>query len=262
MILGKDASAWTWDEATQEYYLGLFTAAQPDLNWDNQEVRTAVHDVLRFWLKRGCSGFRMDVINLISKDPAFPDAEIVQKDAKYQSGHEFYANGPRMHEYLHEMNREVLSKYDTLTVGEMPHVFDDDEILRTVGASSEELNMIFIFDIIDIDAVPGQGPKTLQPWDATDLKNIIARWQKLMFDRDGWNAIFCENHDTPRSLTRYCDDSDEFRERGAKLLCTMLTTLGGTLYVFQGQELGMRNLPIDWDVKEYKDIGSTTYWEK
>ncbi|KAF2261372.1 alpha-glucosidase [Lojkania enalia] len=261
-ILGEANSAWTWDENTQEYYLSLFTPEQPDLNWENPAVRDAVHDVLRFWLDRGASGFRMDVINLISKVQSFPDADVALPDHKFQPGNKYYANGPRLHEYLKEINRKVLSKYDTITVGEMPFVRDEDEIIRVVGAASEELNMIFAFDLVDIDNVPGDFKYTLQAWDARDLKRIVNKLQRLMLERDGWNALFVENHDQPRSVSRYTDDSDRYREYGAKLLCMMQTTLAGTMYVYQGEELGMRNVPPSWEPQEYKDIESVNFWKK
>lgn len=262
LILGEANPAWTWDEGTQEYYLSLFTPEQPDLNWENPEVREAVHNVLRFWLDRGVSGFRMDVINLISKVQDFPDAEVVVPGHKYQPGAQYYANGPRLHEWLKEINRKVLSKYDTITVGEMPFVRDEDEIMRVVGAESEELNMIFAFDLVDIDNVPGDFKFTLHPWDARDLKRIVNRLQRLMLERDGWNSLFVENHDQPRSVSRYTDDSDAWREMGAKLLCLMQTTLAGTLYVYQGEEIGMRNVPASWDPAEYKDIESINFFKK
>ncbi|KAJ4368401.1 hypothetical protein N0V83_006758 [Neocucurbitaria cava] len=261
-ILGEANSAWTWDEKTQEYYLSLFTPEQPDLNWENPAVREAVHNILRFWLDRGASGFRMDVINLISKVQTFPDADVVVKDNKYQPGDKYYANGPRLHEWLKELNRNVLSKYDTITVGEMPFVRDEDEIMRVVGAESEELNMIFSFDLVDIDNVPGDFKFTLHPWDASDLKRILNRLQRLMLERDGWNSLFVENHDQPRSISRYTDDSDEWRDYGAKLLCLMQTTLAGTLYVYQGEEIGMRNVPTSWGPEEYKDIESINFFKK
>ncbi|KAL1798837.1 hypothetical protein ACET3X_002874 [Alternaria dauci] len=261
-ILGEANSAWTWDETTQEYYLSLFTPEQPDLNWENPDVRAAVHDVLRFWLDRGASGFRMDVINLISKVQTFPDAEISVKDSKYQPGAKYYANGPRLHEWLKELRREVLSKYDTLTVGEMPFVRDEDEVIKVVGAENEELNMIFTFDLVDIDNIPGDFKYTLHPWDARDLKKIVNRLQRLMLERDGWNSLYVENHDQPRSVSRYTDDSDQWREYGAKLLCLMQTTLAGTLYVYQGEEIGMRNVPKDWKPEEYKDIESINFFKK
>ncbi|KAJ4351784.1 uncharacterized protein N0V89_007127 [Didymosphaeria variabile] len=261
-ILGEANPAWTWDEQTQEYYLSLFTPEQPDLNWENPDVREAVHNVLRFWLDRGASGFRMDVINLISKVQGFPDADAVVPGHEYQPGDKYFANGPRLHEWLKEINRQVLSQYDTITVGEMPFVRDEDEIIRVVGAESEELNMIFAFDLVDIDNVPGDFKFTLHPWDARDLKRIVTRLQKLMLERDGWNSLFVENHDQPRSVSRYTDDNDDWREVGAKLLCMMQTTLAGTIYVYQGEEIGMRNVPPSWGPEEYKDIESINFFKK
>ncbi|KAK0972631.1 hypothetical protein LTS01_014897 [Friedmanniomyces endolithicus] len=262
MILGEANSAWTWDEETQEYYLALFTPEQPDLNWRNPEVREAVHDVLRFWLDRGASGFRMDVINLISKVEGYPDAEVVDPNAPYQPGQKQFAIGPHLHEYLQDINAKVLRHYDTITVGEMPFVHDETEIIKVVGSARKELNMIFIFDLVDIDNVPGSFRLTLHPWRPTDIRRIITKYQRLMLDQDGWNSIFIENHDNPRSVSRYCDDSDAFRALGAKLLCLMQTTLAGTLYIYQGEELGMRNLRPEVPPEEYKDIESINYWRK
>lgn len=139
-------------------------------------MREAVHNVLRFWLDRGASGFRMDVINLISKVQSFPDADIAVPGHKYQPGYKLFANGPRLHEWLKELNRDVLSKYDTITVGEMPFVRDEDEIIRVVGAEAGELNMIFAFDLVDIDNIPGDFRLTLHPWDVRDLKRIVNRY--------------------------------------------------------------------------------------
>ncbi|PNS21504.1 Alpha-amylase A type-1/2 [Sphaceloma murrayae] len=262
MILGEANSAWTWDEGSQEYYLSLFTPEQPDLNWENPTVREAVHDVLRFWLDRGASGFRMDVINLISKVPSLPDAPIVAPNAKYQPGYKYYANGPRLHEYLQEMRKAVLDKYDTITVGEMPFVKDEDEIVKVVGSDRGELNMIFLFALVDIDDERGTFRMTLRDWPPCEIKEVMTGHQRLMQERDGWNTIFCENHDNPRSISRYCDDSEEYREISARLLSLMETTLSGTLYVYQGQELGMRNVPTGWEPEEYKDIETINYWKK
>ncbi|KAK3672549.1 hypothetical protein LTR78_007600 [Recurvomyces mirabilis] len=262
MILGDANSAWTWDEKTQEYYLALFTPEQPDLNWRNPELREAVHDVLRFWLERGASGFRMDVINMISKVKGYPDAPIGTPGAPFQPGEKHFANGPHLHEYLREINDKVLSKFDTITVGEMPFVRDEEEIMKVVGADRKELNMIFIFDIVDIDNAPGGFRLTLHDWTPADVRSIITKYQRLMLDRDGWNSIFIENHDNPRSVSRYADDSDQYRALSSKLLCLMQTTLGGTLYVYQGEELGMRNLRPEVPMEEYIDIESVNYWEK
>lgn len=260
-ILGEMHSAWNYDPTTGEYYLGLFTPEQPDLNWENPEVRAAVWDVMNFWLDRGASGFRMDVINLISKDPTYPDAEpTLSADHKYQPGQKYFVNGPKLHDYMHEMNREVLSKRDTITVGEMPGVSDDNEVLRTVGADAGELNMIFIFDLVDIDKPDVR--MALKPWDIREMKSIISKWQRVMIEKNGWNSVFIENHDNPRSVSRYADDSDHYRHYGAKMLALMQTTLGGTLFVYQGEEIGVRNAPTAWDIKEFKDIESINFWKK
>ncbi|KPI36574.1 Alpha-glucosidase [Cyphellophora attinorum] len=261
-ILGDANSAWNYDPVTKEYYLAVFTPEQPDLNWENPEVRAAVWDVMNFWMNRGAGGFRMDVINMISKVTTFPDAPIVLDPAthKYQPGVKFFTNGPKLHDYLQEMYREVLSKHDTITVGEMPGVSDENEILRTVGAKAEELRMIFIFDLVDIDKPNVR--MALKPWDVKEMKSIISKWQRVMIERDGWNSVFIENHDNPRSVSRYTDDSDQWRDKGAKLLALMQTTLGGTLFVYQGEEIGIRNAPKDWPMTEYKDIETVNYWQK
>ncbi|KAI4170997.1 MAG: hypothetical protein LQ343_004534 [Gyalolechia ehrenbergii] len=263
-ILGEANSAWTYDEETEQYYLSLFTPEQPDLNWENPDVRAAVHDVMIYWLDKGACGYRMDVINLISKDQRFPDAEpVLGPDRKYHPGGKYFVNGPRMHEYLQEIKHNVLEKYGAITVGEMPGVRDVDEIVRTVKSGTGELNMIFIFDIVDIDNVPGKVRMTLQDWSVKDLGRIVSKWQRVMRERDGWNSVFCENHDNPRSVSRYTDDSDQSRTYGATLLALMETTLAGTLYVYQGEELGMRNFPKSWDpLKDYKDIEAINFWKK
>lgn len=247
-ILGEANSAWTYDEKTDQYFLSLFTPEQPDLNWENLDVRAAVHDVMKYWLDKGACGYRMDVINLISKDQRFPDAEpVLGPDRKYHPGGKYFINGPRMHEFLQEIKHKVLEQYSAITVGEMPGVRDVDEIVRTVKSGSGELNMIFIFDIVDIDNVPGKVRMTLQDWSVKDLRAIVGKWQRVMAERDGWNSVFLENHDNPRSVSRYTDDSDRYRTYGATLLALMQTTLNGTLYVYQGEELGMRNFPKAWD---------------
>lgn len=261
-ILGEANSAWTYDTETGQYYLSVFSAPQPDLNWENPEVREAVWDVMKFWLDRGIAGFRMDVINMISKVPTYPEAPIVldPKTHPYQPATQFFCNGPRMHEYLHEMYDKVLSKYDTITVGEMPDIDSEDEILATVGADAKELNMIFIFALVDIDKPNVR--MALKPWDVKEMKSIISRWQNVMIERNGWNSVFIENHDNPRSISRYTDDSDQYRHLGAKLLALMQTTLGGTIFVYQGEEIGLRNAPMEWDPHEYKDIETINYWNK
>ncbi|KAI1268075.1 alpha-glucosidase [Xylariaceae sp. FL1019] len=259
-ILDTTQSAWHWDEHTQEYYLALFSAEQPDLNWDNDDVRAAVHDILRFWMDRGVAGFRMDVIDHISKVQSLPDAEKSIPGQYYQPGNASYANGPRLYEFLDEI-RKVLDEYgDTITVGEMPFINDEDEIIQTVGIQGP-LDMVFLFKLLNLDNEPGMSKWSYHEWDATDMKRIHGLTQRLMIDRNGWNAIFTENHDGPRSISRFADDSDEWRHHAAKMLCTKACTLGGTVYIYQGQELGMRNIPENWSIRNYKDLETQRYWQ-
>ncbi|KAI9670669.1 MAG: Intermediate filament protein [Alyxoria varia] len=260
MILGEESSAWTWDEPTQQYYLALFTPEQPDLNWENTDVRAAVHDVMLFWLEKGCSGFRMDVINHISKVQSFPDAPVADPSNKYQPGSKYFANGPRLHEFLKEINDKVLEPKGAGTVGEMPFVDDEKEILKCVAAGRKELNMIFIFDLVSIDNLHFR--MTLREWQPREIGEIVSRWQKFMIENDGWNSVFLENHDNPRSVSRYCDGGDKHRMKGAKLLALMASTLSGTLFVYQGQEIGMRNCPKEWGVEEFKDVETQNFWRK
>lgn len=263
-ILGEANSAWTYDAKTDEYFLSLFTPEQPDLNWENPAVRAAVHDVMNFWLERGVCGYRMDVINLISKDQSFPDTDpVLGPNTQYHPGGKYYVNGPRMHEYLQEIKHKVLTPHNAITVGEMPGVSDINEIIRTVGSQDGALNMIFIFDIVCVDDSPGKVRMTLHPWSVKDLRRIINKWQCAMLGHGGWNSVFVENHDNPRSVSRYTDDSDTYRTYGATLLALMQTTLSGTLFVYQGEELGMRNAPASWDPEtDYKDIESLNFWRK
>jgi oligo-1,6-glucosidase len=225
-----------------------------------------VHDILRFWLDRGVSGFRMDVINLISKVQSFPDAEVVVPGQAYQPGDKFFANGPRLHEFLDAMKKDVLDRYDTMTVGEMPYVTDTNEVLKIVHGDNGFLNMIFNFELVEIDNarsdVPGDWRFSSEPWTTKDLRRVVDKWQRIMVDNGGWNSLYCENHDQPRSVSHFCDDSEEYRGYGSKLLCLMQATLCGTPYVYQGQELGMRNVPASWGPEEYKDIESVNYWKK
>lgn len=269
-ILGEANSAWIYDETTQEYYLAIFTPEQPDLNWENPAVRAAVHDILRFWLDRGVAGFRMDVINLISKHPAFPDADLIMPGERYQPGTPFFANGPRLHEFLAEIKTQVLDTYHphdpVMTVGEMPFVPDERDIVAITHQDTGFLNMVFNFDLCEIDAcrggIPGDFRMSVGEWEVADLRAAVVRWQRLMADGGGWNSVYCENHDQPRSVSHFCDDSDEWRVLGSKLMAMMETTLCGTLFVYQGEELGMRNVPREWGVEEYKDVESGNFWKK
>ncbi|OAQ81577.1 maltase [Purpureocillium lilacinum] len=246
-------SAWEYDEATDEYYLRLFCREQPDLNWENPAVRRAAHDVMRFWLDRGADGFRIDVINFISKDQSFPDSnEAVLK------GHEFYACGPRLHEYLQELGA-ILKEYDAFSVGEMPCVHDTNEIMKAVGAGRDELSMIFHFELMDVDHGP-KGKFSPRTWSLPELKKIVNKWQRLMYDRNGWNALYLENHDQPRSVSRFTSDAPEHRAASAKLIAIFLSFQAGTPFIYQGQEIGMTNVPKDWTMDEYKDVDCVNHW--
>ncbi|KAF4510556.1 hypothetical protein G6O67_002433 [Ophiocordyceps sinensis] len=246
-------SAWEWDEATGEYYLHLFCKEQPDLNWDKAAVREAAHDVMRFWLDRGADGFRIDVINFISKDRRFPDS-----DRPVLAGHEFYASGPRLHEYLAELGA-ILGEYDAFSVGEMPCVDDEGELIKAVGGDRGELSMIFHFELMDLDHGP-KGKFSPQSWPLSKLKTTVNKWQRLMLDNNGWNALYLENHDQPRSVSRFVHDDAVHRADSAKLIALFLGLQAGTPFVYQGQELGMTNVPEDWPADEYKDVDCLNHW--
>lgn len=253
-------NVWEWDEHTQEYYLHLYAVEQPDLNWEHPPVRKAVHDIMRFWLDKGCDGFRMDVINFISKDQRFPDAPIKDPRTPWQWGDKWYANGPRLHEYLQDLGK-ILKEYDAFSVGEMPFVTDEKEVLRAVQFERNEINMIFNFEHVDIDH--GKYDK-FEPgsWKLTDLKDFFERWQTFMYANDGWNALYWENHDQPRSIDRYTNASEEYRLVASKMLATALVLQAGTPFVYQGQEIGTRNVPKAWGIEEYKDIDCLNHWHR
>ncbi|WP_353063579.1 alpha-glucosidase [Tunturibacter psychrotolerans] len=236
-------SAWQFDPTTSQYYLHYFAVKQPDLNWDNTKVREEVYSLMRFWLDKGVDGFRMDVIPLISKNPAFPD---LTPDQLHNYGNA-YANGPHMHEYLQEMNRNVMAKYDVMTVGEALGISLEQTPL-IVGDDRHELNMIFNFDAIRSNRV-GRGFK---PTDPPTLKAIYTRHAEQL-DAHSWDTVFLSNHDNPRLVSTFGDDSPEFRVPSAKLLETMLLTLRGTPFLYQGDELGMTNYPFR-TIADFDDI--------
>ncbi|KEY67555.1 hypothetical protein S7711_02470 [Stachybotrys chartarum IBT 7711] len=246
-------SAWEYDEATDEYYLHLFCKEQPDLNWENPKVRKAVHDIMRFWLDRGADGFRLDVINFISKDQAFPDSkETVLR------GHEYYACGPRLHEYLQDLGA-ILREYGAFSVGEMPCVYNEQDLIKAVAADRGELSMIFHFEFMDLDHGP-KGKFSWRDWTLEELKKGVLKWQKFMYENDGWNALYLENHDQPRSVSRFANDDPKYREASAKLIAIFLGFQAGTPFIYQGQEIGMVNVPTSWPMDEYKDIDCVNHW--
>lgn len=253
-------SAWTFDDTTGEYYLHLFAPEQPDLNWECDAMRQEVYETMRFWLDKGADGFRMDVINLISKVPGLPDAAVVDFTKPYHHGCEHYANGPRIHEYLRDIGA-IMKEYDAFSVGEMPWISDPDEILRCVGSDRNELNMIFNFDIVEgIDHGVG-GKFAPREWQMSELKSIVNKWQQFMYQNHGWNALFLENHDQARTVSRWGSDKPQYREQAAKMFATFLGLQSGTVFLYQGQELGMSNIPDDWEMGEFRDLETLNHWQ-
>ncbi|KAK1636490.1 alpha amylase [Colletotrichum phormii] len=246
-------SAWEYDEATDEYYLRLFAREQPDLNWENPKVRDAVHDIMRFWLDKGADGFRLDVINFVSKPQDFPDSK-----QDVLPGSELYSAGPRLHEYLKELGA-ILHEYDAFSVGEMPCVRDLNEVIKSVNGDRGELSMIFHFEFVDIDIGP-HGKFSAKEWDLAELKGIANKWQRFMYDHDGWNALYLENHDQPRSVSRFANDAPQHRVDSAKAVAMFQALQAGTPFVYQGQEIGMVNVPKEWPMEEYKDIDCLNHW--
>ena len=238
-------SAWEFDEVTGEYYLHLFTKKQPDLNWENDQMRQEIYKMMRFWLDKGVAGFRMDVIPLISKEPGFPP---FPKDF---DGYfpQVYASGPRVHEFLKEMNREVLSKYDVMTVGEGIGV-TPEEVNDYVGESSKELNMVFHFGHMFLDRKPDD-MLAWRDWSLEEFKDVFETWEKAL-GNEGWGSIFLGNHDFPRIVSRFGNDK-EYRLESAKMLGTLLFTLKGTPYIYQGDEIGMTNVAFP-SMEDYNDV--------
>jgi len=248
--------AWTYDEVSGEYYLHLFSRRQPDLNWENPQVRAAVFAMMRRWLDRGIDGFRMDVVNFLSKDPALPDG-VTGPDG-LGDGSPSFIGGPRIHEFLAQMHREVFAGHGgrLLAVGEMPGV-TVEEARRFTDPARAEVDMVFQFEHVDLDSGPG-GKFDPRPLRLTDLKATFGRWQAGLTEV-GWNSLYWENHDQPRVVSRWGDDGTWWRE-SATALATLLHLHRGTPYVYQGEELGMTNAHLT-DLDDYRDIESLRYVE-
>ena len=235
-------SAWEYDENRDEYYLHLFDKRQPDLNWKNPEVKEKIFNMIQWWMEKGIDGFRMDVINLLGKADGLPDAKQGKKTGKYIEAPHLWANLPLVHEVLHDMNRQVLSKYDVMTVGETPFVTPKEGALY-VDERREELNMIFQFEHFQL---PGFDDDNL-----VEYKDIQQRWYQATHEY-GWNSQFLGNHDYPRMVSKFGNDS-RYRKESAKLLATMLLTLPGTPYIYQGDEIGMTNVHFP-SIEDYNDV--------
>ena len=246
--------AWKYDEKTDMYYLHLFSVKQPDLNWENQKVRKEVFDMMTRWCKKGIDGFRMDVISLISKPEGFPDAKVVGLYGDMN----ICANGPKVHDYLKEMNQKVLSKFDIMTVGETAGV-TLDEAKRYANSEGSELNMVFQFEHMNLDS--GEKFKwSTKHIPLVPLKENLTKWQ-LGLDDVAWNSLYFCNHDQPRIVSRLGDDSDEFRELSAKCIATCLHMMQGTPYVYQGEELGMTNTVFN-SVDDFRDLESVNAYRE
>ncbi|MBG9443406.1 MULTISPECIES: alpha,alpha-phosphotrehalase [Bacillaceae] len=242
-------NAWQYDEATGQYYLHLFDVTQADLNWENEDLRRKVYDMMEFWFKKGVDGFRLDVINLISKDQDFPDDD---GSVPPGDGRRFYTDGPRVHEFMREMNDKVFSKYDSMTVGEMSST-TIDHCIKYSNPEREELSMTFNFHHLKVDYPNGE-KWALADFDFTALKQILSKWQTEMHNGGGWNALFWCNHDQPRVVSRYGDDKCYHRE-SAKMLATAIHMMQGTPYIYQGEEFGMTNPGFE-RIEDYRDVES------
>ncbi|OAL49734.1 alpha-glucosidase-like protein maltase [Pyrenochaeta sp. DS3sAY3a] len=260
---------WTWDEHTQEYYLHLYDTTQPDLNWENEDCRAAIYDsAMRFWLNKGIDGFRVDTVNKYSKVLPFADAPVTDPTSAIQPAAQMWCNGPRMHEFIKEINRDVLSHYRTydgqpvVTVGELSLCPSPESVIPYVSAVQKELDMVFQFDITHL----GQGPPgandkyDFAAWRLPEMKAIVQKWQCFVEGTDAWTTVFNENHDNGRSVSRFANDAPEWREQSAKMLALWLCGQTGTLFLYQGQEIGMINASKEWDMAEYKDVESQNYW--
>ena len=251
-----NGSAWKFDDATNAWYLHYFSQKQPDLNWENKKVRHEIYDMMDFWFRKGVDGFRMDVITLISKDTTFPELPL-----KYNGDYvAYYADGPNVHTYLQEMNREVLSKYDVMSVAEglgvttsTAHDFVDPE--------RKELDMLYHFEGMGIGYLPGQF-KQVDPngYNLVEFKNVYSKWDKV-FAQNGWGTVYLGNHDQPRMVSRWGNDAHEFREASSKLLTTFILSMRATPYYYFGDELGMSNIKFD-KIEDYRDIETLNIYQK
>ena len=249
-------SAWEKDGLTDSYYLHLFSKKQPDLNWEHQPLREEVYQLMEYWLEKGIGGFRMDVINFISKDMKLPDG-AVQPNKIYGDGSKYFMNGPKIHSYLKEMNDKVLSKYDVVTVGEMPGATTDDARIYT-NPNNNEVDMVFTFEHMDLDSGPN-GKWDVQPLKLIDLKRNFEKWQ-LDLHKVGWNSLYWNNHDQPRVVSRFGNDGD-YRELSAKMLAICLHMLQGTPYIYQGEEIGMTNVEFQ-KLEDYRDIETLNMYKE
>ena len=246
-------TAWKLDENTGQYYLHLFDVTQADLNWENENVRDKVYNMMHFWFQKGVDGFRLDVINLISKDQRFLNDD---HSAAPGDGRKFYTDGPRVHEFMQEMNEKVFSKYDALTVGEMSST-SIDHCIKYTNPERKELSMTFNFHHLKVDYPNGE-KWALADFDFQSLKQILSTWQVEMHKGGGWNALFWCNHDQPRVVTRYGNDG-QYHQQSAKMLATTVHMMQGTPYIYQGEEFGMTDPKFE-NISQYRDVETLNYF--
>lgn len=253
-------SAWHFEERRGQYYLALFLPSQPDLNWENKDMREAAYSDMRFWLDKGVDGFRIDSMNLMSKHPDLPDGKVVN-DEPYQSGDEFFASGPLMHFFIGEM-RKVFDEYGpdrVMTVGELGFTKDEHSVSQYVAKDRHELNMLFTGDIVDMDFGP-TGKYERGDFHPSKIRHITDLWQQAVPKFNGWNTVYLDNHDSGRSLSRYASDKPQHRSVAAKMLATYLTTLSGTPFLLAGQEIGMANLSKEYGPDAYIDVEGKNHY--
>ena len=249
-------SAWGYLPATDEYYLHLFHVSQADLNWENPKLRQEIYDMMTWWCDKGIDGFRMDVISMISKDQRFPDGEQ-RANALYGDASPYVISGPRVHEFLKEMNSKVLSRYDLMTVGETAGV-TIEQAKRYAGEDTHELNMVFQFEHVEIGDGP-LGKWTAQRYSMPELRAVMSKWQTAL-EGSAWNSLFWGNHDQPRCVSRFGFDQPEYRALSAKMLATCLYLMKGTPYIYQGDELGMTNNEGFQELSDYRDLESVNWF--
>lgn len=249
-------SAWEYDAETEMYYLHLFAKGQPDLNWENPALRQEIYDMMAWWCDKGIDGFRMDVISMISKDQRFPDG-AQEETMLYGDASPHVVSGPRVHEFLKEMNQKVLSKYDLMTVGETAGV-TIEQARRYAGEDTHELNMVFQFEHVEIGGGP-LGKWTDKRYSMPELRAVMSKWQAGL-EGSAWNSLFWGNHDQPRCVSRFGFDQPEYRALSAKLLATCLYLMKGTPYIYQGDELGMTNNAGFRTIADYRDLESINWF--
>ena len=253
--------AWEWDEATGQFYLHIFFKEQPDLNWENEKVREDLYSMVRWWLDKGIDGFRLDAINIISKPEGFPDDPSTDFEKHTSSIPFVITNGTMVHPWMKELTRETFSRYDVMTVGETSATSPEDAKLWA-GYHTGELNMIFHFDHMGVDNDPNGslgGKWSYAPYKLTELKRILNDWQTTL-EGNAWGSLYWNNHDQPRVVSRFGNDSDEFRTLSAKQLATTLHFMQGTPYIYQGEEIGMTNVKFD-SIEDYRDGDSIRFYE-